>query len=199
MCRLIETIRIEDGQPALLGYHQRRFDFARATLYPDAQPIELETILDIPPGLQSGVAKARVTYGRSIERVEFSPYQMRPIRSLMVVYSDTIRYPHKYADRNALHQLFEQRMACDDILIVKNGRITDTYYCNIVVENAEGRFTTDTPLLSGTRRAYLLDQNVIRSRPLHLQDLAEFHTLYLINAMIPLGQLHLPVQHVYGL
>ena len=60
-------------------------------------------------------------------------------------------YAFKYEDRSALMRLTRQKGICDDILITKDGFITDTSYSNVVLENSEGLFVPHTYLLNGTR------------------------------------------------
>ena len=94
--------------------------------------------------------------GKNITRIEFEPYVRPAVRSLKVVLSDSISYGYKSADRSALDHLFQLRGECDDILIVKKGCVTDSYYANVAFWDGKHWFTPDTPLLPGTMRASLL-------------------------------------------
>lgn len=56
----------------------------------------------------------------------------REIRSLrLVAADDELDYHLKYADRSALARLLQRRDDCDEILIVRDGAITDTSYSNV--------------------------------------------------------------------
>jgi 4-amino-4-deoxychorismate lyase len=68
---------------------------------------------------------------------------------LQLVTDNEIEYTHKTTDRNALNRLFEQRKKADDIIIVKNGQLTDSLFANLVFESHTGElFTPKNPLLA---------------------------------------------------
>ena len=89
------------------------------------------------------------------------------IRSLKLVDGGALDYAFKYEDRSALMRLTRQKGICDDILITKDGFITDTSYSNVVLENSEGLFVPHTYLLNGTRRQRLLADGIVQERPIH--------------------------------
>ncbi len=72
----------------------------------------------------------------------------------------------------------------DDVLIVKNGLLTDTSYANIAFFDGVQWLTPATPLLAGTRRQQLLEQGVITEATLHPSDLKQFKFAKLMNAML---------------
>jgi 4-amino-4-deoxychorismate lyase len=78
------------------------------------------------------------------------------IESLKLVEDNTISYRHKYSDRSHLLELMNMRGDCDDILIVKDGYITDTSFSNIVFFDGDKWVTPARPLLRGTMRESLL-------------------------------------------
>ena len=90
------------------------------------------------------------------------------------------------------------RDEADDILIVVDGYITDTSFCNVVLANDEGLFTPDLPLLKGTQRAFLIDEEIIRPRAIHINDLQLYHKVKLINAMIGLDNpsTHISIENI---
>ena len=53
-----------------------------------------------------------------------------------------MEYNYKWEDRSQLDALYAKRENVDDILIVKNGLITDTLYANIAFEKSGQWFTT---------------------------------------------------------
>ena len=147
----------------------------------------------ISPGFQitnlkepdlKGLVKCRIIYAKQIEKIEFIPYQLPKIRTLKIIVDDQIEYNHKYLDRNQLDHLYRQRGACDDILIIKNGLITDTWFANILFFNGKEWITPSKPLLKGTQRSKLLDQEAIKTADIRLDDLKYFKKARIINAMI---------------
>ena len=131
-----------------------------------------------------GLVKCRIIYSKQIEKIEFIPYQLPIIRSLKIIVDDQIEYNHKYLDRNQLDHLYRQRGDCDDILIVKNGLITDTLFANTVFYDGEDWLTPAKPLLKGTQRARLLEKGIIETADIRAEALKSFEKVRLINAMI---------------
>ena len=183
MSRFIETIQLLNGELLNLEFHQERFERTRSEELALKRHPQLGDVIQVPPGLEQGILKCRVSYQKEIELIEFEPYQAQKVRSLKMVYSDSIDYRFKYADRSELEALFQQRGDCDDILVVKNGKITDSYYANVVFWDGKLWQTPDTPLLSGTMRASLLADGLIQESRITPEDLRRYEKFKLINAM----------------
>jgi 4-amino-4-deoxychorismate lyase len=158
-------------------------------LFPDAEKIELAKAITIPENCKSGVYKVRVLYGSSVEKIEIEPYSFRIIKSLKVVRHESIDYHLKYTDRQILQQLFAQRGNCDDIIIVKNGFVTDSFAANLLFFDGKKWFTPTTPLLKGTKRQLLLDQGIISEREIREEDIRSYQKVGLINAMIDFNEM----------
>ncbi|HNW52888.1 MAG TPA: aminotransferase class IV family protein [Bacteroidales bacterium] len=186
MCLLFETIRICNGAPENLHYHQARLNKAMQYFFEGAQPINLLQLIQIPSACRQGIFKCRVTYGRQVIAVDFEAYTPKLITTLKLVDDNSISYPYKFADRSQLNALREKRGNCDDILIVKNGLITDTSYSNIVFYDGLRWITPAKPLLQGTMRSHLLHQDLISEADIKASDLHRYHKARLINAMLPL-------------
>lgn len=187
MCPFIETIRVDEGVLLDIDYHNRRMNDTRLVFWPDAKPLDLTSFL-LPPAA-AGVMKCRVVYSDVIEEVSYAPYSMRPVRSLRIVCSDTIDYAYKSTDREALNQLYQQRGAKDDVLIIKNGYLTDTSIANVALFDGTDWFTPEYPLLRGTQRARLLQRGIIREKEIALEELFSFSQMTIFNAMIPFQSL----------
>lgn len=183
MCLLIESIKVFNGNACNLSYHNQRMNAARKSLFGFSAPIHLEEHLDIPEYARQGLFKCRVLYSRYIEHIEYHLYQQRSIQTLKIVHDDHIDYRHKYADRRALEELFLQKGNCDDILIIKKGRVTDTSYSNIIFFDGCQWFTPLHPLLEGTQRQKLLDEQKIQAADILEKDIASFTHFKLINAL----------------
>lgn len=183
MSRLIESIRLENGQFHRLHYHQKRVTQALIELHGGSE-IDLATHLKNLDYPSIGKYKCRVVYEKQIESVEFIPYEIKPVQSLKVVYDHTIEYHHKFEDRGSIQALFDQRQYCDDVLIVKNGFVTDASYSNIIFFDGHRWVTPEIPLLKGTMRQFLLDTAEIKQEPITVQDIPSFKTFRLINALL---------------
>ena len=185
MCLLLETIKLEDGKLANLSFHQLRFDEARRKLF-HKDPISLEHEIAIPEQAKSGLFRCRITYAEKIEKIEFLPYQFREIKLLKLVHDDEINYQYKYADRERLSYLFSLRGECDDIIIIKNGKATDSYTGNLLFADGETWFTPRNPLLKGTQRHRLLESGLIVEKTITEEDIHSYEKVGIINAFYTL-------------
>ncbi len=194
--QFIETICISDGSICLPEMHKARMCATVEKTF--RQPAELTGFpTTVPEPFRQGKVKCRIVYDTAIREVTFAPYTPRKINTLRLVDGHDIDYALKYADRSALERLREMRNGCDDILIVKDGCLTDTSYSNIVLENSHGLFTPDTCLLNGVRRRHLLATGQIRETRITLADLSTYTRLYLINALLDISDnISLPVTNI---
>jgi len=184
MCHLLETIKIVNRQPVNLDLHQRRVAKSRKELFHAKDDFDLSRLISVPENMGEGVYKCRVTYGLQVEKIEFEPYLPRQINTLKLVFDDEISYPHKFADRSGLNRLFELRGDCDDVLIVKNGRVTDTSFSNILFLKKGQWYTPDKPLLEGTKREFLIKSKKVTVRKIQVGDILNFEKFMLVNAML---------------
>ncbi len=183
MYQLVETIKCKNGELFNLRYHQARFNLTRRALFGLKDEISLEKSIQVPDECQTGLFRCRVVYGESIEKIEFLPHHYRSIKSLKLIEGNELDYRFKFTDRKKLNSLFEQRENCDDILIVKNGFITDSYVANVVFFDGRKWWTPDTPLLPGIQRARLIHEKKISVCPVTPADLPKYKKAGLINAM----------------
>lgn len=174
--RYLETIKIVDGKPLNICAHLQRIE----QTIDHAIPLEISTAL-------TGVVKCRVVYDTDkIVEISYSKYTLPVIKSLQIVECSSIDYHLKYENREAIKALTAQRGTSDDIMITQHGYITDTSFCNIVFENRDGLFTPRKALLRGTKRQLLLDNGIVTERDITVDQLNNYHTVHLINAMIEL-------------
>jgi 4-amino-4-deoxychorismate lyase len=181
---LIETIKVQNGNFMYIQYHNARYNATRRQLFGITRERRLENEISIPGYLTDEVYKCRITYHSKIEKVEFEPYKARSVASLKVVADNEIDYPFKYADRSAINDLFSQKGDCDDILIVKNGFLTDASYANIALWSDNKWFTPATPLLFGTTRSRLIRDEKLIEQNIRAGELYKFQKLRLFNAMM---------------
>lgn len=181
---LIETIQVLNGSLKHIRYHNYRFNNARKELFRATAELNLENEIVVPEDLAEGIFKCRITYSKGIESVEFERYLPRRIRSLKLIECNDIVYSYKYADRSGINELFSRRERCDDILIVKNGLLTDTSYANVAFRKNMRWVTPATPLLCGTARARLLDEKSIHEDRIRMDDLGNFDRIRIFNAMM---------------
>ena len=142
--------------------------------------------------------KCRIEYAPEIQKIEFIPYQLPHIQSLSLVEGSHIEYQHKFADRFPLYLLYAKKRHADDIMILKNGLITDSFFANLAFQKDNQWLTPAQPLLNGTRRQLLLQKGIITPANITPSDLPKMNKVRLFNAMIRWED-QLDVQTIYPL
>ena len=196
MCLLLETIKIAQGKALNLPLHEARMQRARSSLFNVQEPIVLEEWISLPPEMNDSVFRCRVIYDTAIREIQYLPHHPVGINTLLLTMADTLEYQHKYVDRYALNALVQKDKA-DDVLIVKNGLITDTSMANIVFKSGEECFTPSTPLLRGTQREWLLEKGILQETEIAAADLDRFSHFKLINALLEFDAPWLPVENIF--
>ena len=136
-------------------------------------------------------------YNERIERIELSSYKLKPINTVKLVHHNYINYLYKYEDRTELTSLYHQRGAADDIIIIKKGFLTDSYYANIALKYRDGLWYTPlNPLLKGTKRQYLIDHGALKVREISIDNVFQYEELCLFNSMIEMGEVTVPMSNI---
>ncbi|MBN2236998.1 MAG: aminotransferase class IV [Bacteroidales bacterium] len=187
MSQFIETIRIVDAKIKLLEYHNERFNSTRHLFFCTNQELDLGNSILVPKEFQKGVVKCRIIYDLEIQKIEFSFYQPQNIKHLKMLHAD-IDYAYKSTDRAQLNQLKEQASPADEVLIIRNGQVSDTSYSNVLFLEKNKWFTPDSPLLAGVQREYLLNIGKVEERKITLADVGRYESIMLINSMLPFGE-----------
>lgn len=195
MCRLFETIKIEDGVICNQQLHDERFNRSRHDLFGLTDIVRLSDHISIPTEFSKGIVKCRVIYGPDIISVNFSHYIPADIKTLKTVDGGLIRYDYKYLDRSRLNALIDKSIS-DDVLIVKDGFLTDVSFANIVFTDGSVWVTPENPLLRGTMRELLLSTGVISSERITPDNLTSFTHFRLINAMLGFTAPLLPITNI---
>lgn len=194
MCLFIETLRIEDGKVWHASLHDRRMNDTRRAFFGPVPDLHVTDYLR--PEAYTARTRCRLTYARDAIRVEYFPYHVRPVYSLQLVVQDDIDYRYKQADRHVLDEAFALRDTADDVLIVRHGLLTDTSIANIALWNGCEWHTPAQPLLAGTQRRYLLDTGQIKETDIPVASLGNYRHIRLFNALIPFGEVELPVGQI---
>ena len=197
MCRFVESIKLKDGVFYRLKLHQERLNKAFASCYPAECPISIFENLNQSAIPQEGTYKCRIVYDVDVQLLEFVPYKRREINSLKLVQTDLESSAFKLEDRTGYNAAFLQRADCDDVLLVKNGLLTDTSYCNIALYDGENWITPHIPLLYGVNRAELLIENKLIEKDISVEELKNYQKIALFNAMIEFGEMVLDVDKVF--
>lgn len=201
MSLLLESIRVENNIIQNLAYHQERIRRSLELCYDSSinDPIDYNLLSDYANSLDDTRHKLRIEYNDESFTYTCKPYLIRSLNRLRLAYVRDMSYAVKYADRNSINQLYKTKGTADDILIIINGKVTDTSYSNVAFLQDGIWYTPKYPLLKGTMRAKLLDTKEIKTRNINAVDLKDYESCRLFNAMIDFGQVELLVDDIENL
>ena len=184
---LFETLCIEQQQIKNCAYHQQRYERALYQFYGESavKIYDLFEIIHLQPEFLNltPLTRCRIDYNATTFQIQFFPYQRRKIATFQPVICDDIDYSLKFTDRTLLNRLLAQRGDCDEIMIIKQGKVTDCSIGNLAFRLGEHWFTPDSPLLAGTQRRYLLEHVILQEIPIFVEDVLKFDEIRVINAM----------------
>ncbi|ATV54131.1 chorismate-binding protein [Prevotella intermedia] len=199
MCQFIETMCVEQGKIINLDYHLERIKNTRKHFWDTEKTVPTDQLSALA-ATQNCRAKLRFTYDKeNIYDLSCTPYKTRKIERLKLLASNDIEYNYKSVNRSEINLLKAQTDPTDEIIIVKQNRLTDTSYTNIALFDGSQWITPSTPLLKGTRRAQLLDAGRLIECEVLATDLKSFQFISLINAMMDLEELVLSISSIENL
>lgn len=193
MYRFLETIKLLDGNFSRLSFHQQRLKEAYAECYPTQQVPDLYSLLQNSDFPLKGLFKCRILFSNADYKIEFEPYNRKEIKTLQLVDTNIPTCKYKTAVRSAFQNAFNQRGTCDDVLLVRDGFITDTSYANVAFFDGENWITPEVPLIYGVNRASLMAERNLIEAPVKKTDLLNFQFIRLFNAMIDFGEIELSI------
>ena len=196
MCRLVETVKLKDGVFENVDLHNERLNKSRKAHFNVNEAIDLNELLNSYQYEKGGMFKTRVVYNQDIVKVEFVPYVLKQVNSLKLVFGE-IDYSYKYEDRTGINKLFELRDNCDDILVVKDGKLTDTSAANIAFFDKDRWYTPLHPLLKGCEREKLIRSKRIFEEDIKVSDLEKFDRAAVFSTMVDFGEVVIPVANIY--
>jgi len=176
----IETFKTVDGLLQNIEYHQYRVN-RTLKAFNIKDRVELKSI-NFP---KKGTFRCRVIYRDKILKVEFFAIKKREFKKLSFAYSDSIEYGYKYENRDSLNNLKDKFLKeSDEILIIKNGLLTDTTISNIALFDGVEWVTPKTPLLKGTVRDRLLKEGKLRELDIPENSIFNYKKIALLNAIL---------------
>jgi 4-amino-4-deoxychorismate lyase len=183
--RFIETLLITD-KIENLRYHNERFNKTRKKFFNLPQD-DLKNYVAVIPN-----KRVRVLYDDKIRKIEYFDLVQREFKRFKTVFNDDIEYSYKYENRDKLNSL--KPVGYDEIIIVKNGLVTDTTISNLAFLYKNEWLTPKTPLLKGTKRAELLDKKLIKETDIEAKDLKKFNKFAMLNAIV--GFYEIPISAI---
>ena len=176
-----ETIKVLDAKHFNVAYHQQRYENVLKA-FGTVNFLDLSSLFNAP---KKGLYRCRIRYNtKGLLGIQYISYEKKDVKSLKIVYDDTIEYKYKSSSRASLNTLLEKKSTCDEILIVKNGLITDTSIANIALFKEGIWYTPKTVLLEGTTRARYLKEKKLVLNDISVDELDEYESVALLNAMV---------------
>ncbi|MFP4332332.1 MAG: aminotransferase class IV [Campylobacterales bacterium] len=175
---LFESIKVVDGAACNLNYHQKRVENSLGF----TPSFDIKNLIKTN---SKSLQKAKLIYNSSgeVESLEISAYKKRDIKSFRLVESN-LEYDKKYLDREEIDGLFAKKGIADEILITQNSLLKDTSIANIALFIDKKWLTPAKPLLKGTTRERLLQEEKIFESMLIVDDLKLCSKIALLNAMV---------------
>ena len=183
--RFIETVRIENGILCNCDFHDERIMQTFLKYFSHKTPF---TLKDIKPDYYHGIGryKLRILYSENDIEHSVSEYKPKKIRSAAVVECNDAEYSFKHEDRSLFSSILNIKY--DEIIISKNGLVTDSTFSNLAFYDSGKWFTPDTFLLNGTMRRMLLMKKIIHEKKIGVKDIRNFEKISFINSMLDLGE-----------
>ena len=184
MFPLFESICVENYQIKLSEFHQKRMDNSYLKLFNVKNKWSIKKIFESLKIESNQKYKLRINYSQSKYSISLKKYFKKKIRSLQCLELNDYSYDLKYTDRSIIDKNYKLKSLSDDILIIKNGLVTDSSYCNIVFFDGLSWVTPKYPLLKGVQRNFLLKNKIIFKKKIKVSDISKYKSFVLINSMI---------------
>ncbi|GGD56689.1 hypothetical protein GCM10011514_20980 [Emticicia aquatilis] len=144
---------------------------------------DFENIIEIPDWVGEGLHRCRVSYDEEVSKVEFFEYDFKHPKFIQLDEYQSFKYDFKYEDRSGFQNLLKLYPKADDVIVTQNGLLTDATYANLAFFDGTKWFTPNTYLLLGTKREYLIDNQLLFEEEIAVKDLKKFKRIALVNAM----------------
>jgi 4-amino-4-deoxychorismate lyase len=116
-----------------------------------------------------------------VRAVRYEPKRIHTLK--LVDIPEGFVYHFKYADRTMIDRLYAWRGDADDILMMRNGWLTDTSVANIAFLKKDRWYTPAQPLLAGTTWKRLVSAGILIPRPIYKDEFESFESWRVFNAM----------------
>ncbi len=185
--KCFETIRVENGKIFNIKFHNFRFNLTREKLFNLKNRLNLENF--ITPPKDNMLYRCKVIYSKeeNIESIEYFNYKIKEFKTFKIK-TINFNYKYKFINREDIDSLKLDNF--DDIIMVKNGFITDSSIANIAIFYNNSWLTPKTPLLYGVTRERLLREKKLKEANLKIEDLLKAEKFAIMNAMIDFKELN---------
>ena len=183
--QLYENIKFFKGRFWRLPYHESRMRKSIEEVWGSHFTINLRRDLVVPLDIGDGFYVCTIVYDTLILDIQYSPQALKPIKSLRLIeLESSFDYPYKYINRSSMEDAFAKRKEADDVLLVRRGEILETTAANVALLQAGKWYTPARPLMEGTQRNFLIDQEKIIPRVIKSANLNSYEKIKVFNSLI---------------
>jgi len=172
--KYFETIKIDKGKVFYLPYHQWRIQ----------NTIGRSLEFSLTPPDEDNLYRTKVIYdANGVLDIAYYPYTPKTIKEFVFVDGSHLDYKKKYLDRSGIEKL-QLPQKETEIIIVKDGLLSDTSIANLAFYDGKVWLTPKTPLLEGTTRKRYIEKGVLIEADIEKKDLLRFSKIATLNAMV---------------
>ncbi len=199
MYRFIESIKVEDQKIFLVELHQQRINETFSHFGKECK-IDIYSLFIRLEHEEDGLYKFRLEYDlENNVTQQILPYAVSEHDDFELIINNTIDYSFKSADRTGFQQM-KKDSGADEIIIVKDGLMTDSSYSNLLFLKDKKWFTPKTYLLNGVMRQSLLSSKKIQETEITLDNIETFSHFQLINALNDFDEMFIyPIEKIINL
>jgi len=199
MSQFIESIKVEDQKIFLTELHQKRMNETFSHFGKECKIDIYSSFINLEHD-EDGLYKFRIEYDLDDNfKTQIVPYAISEHDDFELVIDNEIDYTFKSADRTQFQKL-KNDSGADEIIIIKENRITDTSYSNLLFLKDKTWFTPKTYLLNGVMRQSLLVSKKIKEAEITLDNIKEFSHFQLINALNDFDEMFIyPIEKIINL
>ncbi|MDL1913928.1 MAG: aminodeoxychorismate lyase [Bergeyella sp.] len=182
MYLLLESIKIMGGEPQLIDLHQERVN-KTLRYFNKNNTLDLYALISQVKLPEKGLYKCRILYNLNLSFThELTAYERTNTLDFSIVKSNDIHYQFKFINREIFLNL-KSKSNNHEIIIVKNNKITDTSFSNLIFLKGYKWYTPSSYLLNGVMRQFLIRTKKIEETEITLDNITEFSHFKIINAM----------------
>ncbi len=186
MSLLFESILVENGELKNVEWHRRRMQKSVLDIFKIKK--YWNEIVELNALKKKEKYKCKIIYNTEIISIAFEKYKPKIIKKIIPIIDNDIDYSYKYLDRKAIEKHTKKLNIDEECIFIKHGYITDSSYSNLAFWTGKEWHTPIKPMLNGTRRQYLLENNLIVEKNISWSEMYKYKKISFINALNNLGE-----------
>lgn len=170
-----------------LNFHQERVNAVFDKFYSNKKRMDLLEILSNLKIMDDRLLKLKISYNCMTYNILIEKYKQIEYKNFKLLECGSVDYRYKFSDRNWIPVL-KGESAEYYAIFVRDRIVLDGEHSNIVFNDGFEWFTPSDYLLCGTMRKSLIKNFSIKEKVISIDNMGEFISFKLINAMNDLNQ-----------